>query len=58
MQKVQTAEEIILRLRRIEISINQGKGVRLSCREEGISDHTYYKWRREYGGLNIDRHES
>ena len=51
MQKVRTAEEIIMKLRKVEISVNQGKSIRLSCREEGI----YYKWRREYGGLNIDQ---
>ncbi len=55
MQKVRTTEEIILKLRKIEISVNQGRSIRLSCRESGISDHTYYKWRREYGGLNIDQ---
>ena len=55
MQKIRTAEEIIMKLRKVEISVNQGKSIRLSCREEGISDHTYYKWRREYGGLNIDQ---
>lgn len=55
IQKVQRAEEIILKLRKIEISANQGKSIKLSCREEGISDHTYYKWRREYGGLSIDQ---
>lgn len=55
MQKVRTAEEIIMKLRKVEISVNQGKSIRLSCREAWISDHTYYKWRREYGGLNIDQ---
>ena len=55
MQKAQTAEEIILKLRKVEILVNQGKNVRQSCREEGISDHTYNKWRREYGGLNVDQ---
>lgn len=55
MQKSRTAEEIIMKLRKIEILVNQGKSIRLSCRESGISDYTYYKWRREYGGLNIDQ---
>ena len=55
MQKAQTAEEIILKLRKVEILVSQGKSVRQSCREEGISDHTYYKWRRKYGGLNVDQ---
>ncbi len=55
MKKVRTAEEIILKLRKIETLVNQGKRIVQACREAGISDHTYYKWRREYGGLNIDQ---
>lgn len=55
MKKVRTAEEIIIKLRKIETLINQGETILKACREAGISDHTYYKWRREYGGLNIDQ---
>ena len=55
MKQIKTAEEIIMKLRKIESLINQGKTILKSCREAGISDHTYYKWRKEYGGLNIDQ---
>ena len=55
MKKVRTAEEIILKLRKIETMVNQGKTIVKASREEGISDYTYYRWRREYGGLNIDQ---
>ena len=54
-KKVRTAEEIILKLRKIETLVNQGKTIVQASREEGISDYTYYRWRREYGGLNIDQ---
>ena len=49
------AEEIISKLRTIEILTNQGKTVPMSCREVGISEHTYYKWRREYGGMDVSQ---
>ena len=55
MKQIKTAEEIIMKLRKIESLINQGETILKSCREAGISDHTYYKWRKEYGGLNIDQ---
>ena len=55
MQKIKTAEEVVMKLRKIEITVNQGKSIREACRAEGISDHTYYKWRKEYGGLSMDQ---
>ena len=55
MKKGRTAEEIILKLRKIELLVKQGKTIVQASREEGISDYTYYRWRREYGGLNIDQ---
>ena len=55
MKKDLKAEEIVLLLRKVEILINRGKTVLLSCKECGISDHTYYKWRREYGGLDVSQ---
>jgi len=51
VKKVRTAEEIVLKLRKIETLVNQGKTIVQASREEGISDYTYYRWRREYGGL-------
>lgn len=43
VKKVRTAEEIILKLRKIETLVNQGKTIVQASREEGISDYTYYR---------------
>jgi transposase-like protein len=48
-------EEIIKILRLIEISIQQGKSTELACKEQGISGQSYYRWRKEYGGLEISQ---
>ena len=50
-----TAEQIIGKLREAEVL--QGKGMTLEevLRQLGISDATYYKWRKEYGGLRLDQ---
>jgi transposase-like protein len=50
-----SAEEIIRKLRQADVLLSQGKAVLEICREFGISDSTYYKWRREYGGVSIDQ---
>jgi len=55
MKKVRKPEDILLLMRKVEILVNQGKTVPLSCKECGISDATYYKWRREYGGLQVSQ---
>ena len=49
------AEEIILKLR--EVEIQQGKGMDLStaCRNVGITDATYYRWRKQYGGMQVNQ---
>lgn len=36
-------------------SRSQGKSVAIACREAGISDQSYYRWRKEYGGLDLDQ---
>jgi transposase-like protein len=48
-------EQIIARLRQIEVLVAQGKSVALACKEAGISEQTYYRWRKEYGGLRLDQ---
>jgi transposase-like protein len=55
MQKVMKAEDIVLLLRKVEILVNQGKTVPLACKEAGISEYLYYKWRKEYGGLDVSQ---
>ena len=50
-----TPEQIISKLRQIEILNNQGKAVLQAIKEAGISEVTYYRWRKEYGGLQVDQ---
>jgi transposase-like protein len=49
------SEQIIRMLRQGEVLLSQGKSTVEMCRELGISDATYYKWRREYGGMQISQ---
>ena len=46
-----TMEQIIGLLREVDVKISQGKNVGQICREIGISEQTYYRWRKEYGGM-------
>jgi len=50
-----TPEQIIRILRQAEIFSSQGMSVEKFCRELGISDATYYKWRKEYGGMRVNQ---
>ena len=50
-----TAEQIINHLREAEVLLSQGKSVGEVCRQLEVSENTYYRWRREYGGLEIDQ---
>ena len=54
-RKGRTTEEIIAALREAEVRTGQGETVGKICRSLGISEQTYYKWRREYGGLKLDQ---
>ena len=53
--KKYSPEQIVNLLRQIEVAIANGKTTSLACREAGITDQTYYRWRREYGGLQTDQ---
>lgn len=44
-------EDILGLLREIEVHLNSGMDVLSACRQAGISDKTYYNWRRKYGGM-------
>ena len=50
-----TPEQIIRKLRQAEVLSGQGQTVAQICRELGISDATYYKWRKDYGGMGMDQ---
>ena len=49
------AEQIVVVLRQIEVLMSQGKAAPVACREAGISQQSYYRWRKEYGGLELDQ---
>lgn len=48
-------EQIVAKLREIEVKLSQGKDVASACREAGTTDKSYYRWRREYGGMKVDQ---
>ena len=50
-----TAEQIIRKLRQSDVLLGQGKTVEEVCRDLSISDATYYKWRKSYGGMEISQ---
>ena len=54
-KKKHTAEEIVTKLREAEVLLAKGQSIAEACRQLGISDQTYYKWRKEYGGLKVDQ---
>ena len=48
-------EQIITMLREAEVLLNQETLVAEVCRKRGISEQTYYRWRKEYGGMRVDQ---
>ncbi|SEF80183.1 Transposase [Bryocella elongata] len=53
--KKHTAEQVVNLLRQIEVAVANGKTKVLACKEASITEQTYYRWRREYGGLQVDQ---
>ena len=50
-----TPEQIITALREAEVGLARGKTVAMVSRDLGISEQTYYRWRKEYGGMKVDQ---
>jgi len=48
-------EQIVNVLRQIEVAMANGKTAPAACKEAGIVEQTYYRWRKEYGGLKVDQ---
>jgi len=48
-------EQVVNLLRQIEVAVANGKATEQACREAGIVEQTYYRWRKEYGGLQVDQ---
>ncbi len=54
-QKRFTPEQIVAKLREAEVQQAKGQSIAETCRQLGITDQTYYRWRKEYGGLRVDQ---
>ena len=54
-RKSYTSEEIIQQLRTVELETGKGIVVVEACRKIGITEQTYYRWKKEYGGLRVEQ---
>jgi putative transposase len=54
-KKKYTPEKIIGMLREAELVVNQGQTVAQACRKIGVTEQTYYRWRKEYGGMGLEQ---
>ena len=54
-RKRYNAEEIIHKLREADVLLGQGKSISEVCKQIGITDQTYYRWRKAYGGMKVDQ---
>ena len=50
-----SSEQIIAKLREAEVDLAQGKTVAQVCKKLGVAEQTYYRWKKEYGGLRVDQ---
>jgi transposase-like protein len=55
MARKHKPEDIIGKLREAEIVLAQGRTVADACRRIGVAEQSYYRWRKEYGGLKMDQ---
>jgi putative transposase len=54
-RKRYTVEQIISKLREAEVKLAKGETILAVCRKLGVCEQTYYRWKREYGGLRLDQ---
>ncbi|GAC1663849.1 MAG: hypothetical protein PVS2B1_23060 [Candidatus Dormibacteraceae bacterium] len=54
-RKIYKPEEIVAKLRQVDVMMSQGRSVAEAIRSIGISEVTYYRWRQEFGGLKSDQ---
>lgn len=55
MAKRARPEEIIAKLREVEVRLSRGETTGQAVRSIGVTEQTYYRWRREYGGMGVDQ---
>jgi len=54
-RKIYTPEQIIRKLREAEVLIAEGMTTRNAARQVGVTEQTYYRWRKEYGGMKVNQ---
>ncbi len=54
-RKQHTPEQIITKLREVEVELSKGSTTALVCKKIGVTEQTYYRWRKQYGGLRLDQ---
>jgi len=54
-RKHHKAEEIVAKLRQVDVLVSQGQNIADAIRQIGVSEVTYYRWRQEFGGLKTDQ---
>jgi putative transposase len=54
-KKAYTPEQIITKLREAEVLLSQGDTIGIVSKKIGVSEFTYYRWRKEYGGMRVDQ---
>ena len=54
-QKRHTAEQIINKLRQVEVAQAQGARIPQAVKQIGVTEQTFYRWRKEYGGMRLDQ---
>jgi transposase-like protein len=54
-RKKHTPEEIVAKLRQVDVLVSQGAAAAEAIRQIGVTEVTYYRWRQEYGGLKLDQ---
>jgi len=54
-KKRHNAEQIVAKLRQIEIDLGKGLTAAQACKKAAITEQTYYRWRKEYGGMRVDQ---
>lgn len=55
MARKYSSEEIIHKLREADVLLGQGKTIAEACKQLGVTDQTYFRWRKLYGGLKVDQ---
>jgi transposase-like protein len=54
-RKTFTAEQVINKLREVELFVSRGASIVEASRKIGVTEQTYYRWRREYGGMQVEQ---